>query len=217
MLTAINSFKITQNNQMYKNYKQNKNSTSFKGLLPIKIKQESQLTTILKKFLEESGLFFQNTARKVFDINELPITDHPIIAATSMDPLAHITPEARKQLAGNKKNSIQRTMELISGSKEKPLEPQGATIIEHAKGGIKHVGESEPPVKPENLVFDGDGNLVYTIPDTNPEITHSAVHNPEHPSLRDEDAPIHPPTEEPNHGPDTEDDIDLYIDPYGGI
>jgi len=244
MLSAISSLKATGNNKKLSgsiySYNGVKNDISFKGFPTVGLKNENKLAAMAGKFLEETRGFLKRSLTKITKQNELPISERPLIAATSMDPLDHISQEELAKLS-RPKNPIQRMTDLYRESKE----PQAAIDLRHSQfdsqGNLTyivregdtdapalsklaaHLGsveetpvtpthpndiiwgsdgqplhvlsdadkalakaetegnsarlsklaseaeqlpkEVEAPVNPENLVFDGDGRLVYTIPE----------------------------------------------------
>jgi len=167
MLTAISSFKATATSKKMteskKNYNSVKAAISFKGFPTVGLKNENKLAAMAGKFLEETRGFLKRSLTKITKQNELPISERPLIAPTSMDPLAHLSKEELAKL-GQPKNPIQRTLDVLGGHKEAQGE---ASISSKAGKFISEMGqnasEAERPIDLRHSQFDSQGNLTYIV------------------------------------------------------
>jgi len=191
MITAISKIQNVKSNNT--SYGKKQSNIAFHGNFSnigknIREAKTPRINGFFEEFankLLESQLF-----QKLAKNTELRSSKNPLIAATSMDPLDHTTAEQRAQLASQSKGTLGKLSDLLfgpkapNGSVEDVLNDKTGNKISNeissstdnlenmkinqnasklADSALDSSPESIHHVRPEDLVFDQDGNVVYEI------------------------------------------------------
>jgi len=181
MIKSISKIQNVKSNNI--SYKKKQSNIAFQG----------NFSNVGKHIIEAKTSKVNSLFQKLIKPTELQVSKKPLIAATSMDPLDHMTAEQIAQLASQSKGSLEKLRDLVFGPKtpktsvddvvtntgnkpsseissnagniEKSIDNTAINPnISKLEDSILDTSvESANNVKPEDIVWDQNGEVAYII------------------------------------------------------